>query len=310
MSKILFSTLEVGRTYEFDCLMTSATEKLTKKLDPFVTITFSDGEGTLDANMFQTSMSDIEKYIKKVVRVNMMVSLYNGNTSYTVKTIVNSNDTDIGEFVLKAPIEGPDMYEEIMKYLRSCKSNLRVVAINLYEQNKEKLMYWSAAKSMHHNIYGGLLYHTLRMIRNAHMICKTYPALNRDLLIIGCALHDIGKLQELDTDELGVADYSVVGNLFGHLLLGVQMVANEAAKGDYNPEEVMLLEHMIASHHGKLEYDAIKTPRTVEAQVLSYIDDMDAKIYAFEHALESVEPGEMGQGNMMLGNAKLYKPLV
>ena len=310
MSKILFSTMEIGRTYQSDYLLMNVTEKVAKNGNPFVTMTFSDGEGTLDANMFQTAMDDVQMHIKKIVNVTLACSEYNGSASYTVKKVSASPNADIGEFILKAPIDSVAMYDEIMKYIRSCKSDCRVIAINLFEQNKEKLMYWSAAKSMHHNIYGGLLYHTLRMVRNAHNICKTYPALNRDLLVLGCVLHDIGKLQELDTDELGVADYSIAGNLFGHLLLGVQMVANEAAKGDYNPEEVMLLEHMIASHHGKLEYDAIKTPRTIEAQVLHYIDDMDAKIYAFETGLDSVEPGAMGQGNLMLGNAKIYKPLV
>lgn len=310
MSKILFSDMEIGRTYNVDCLLTKGTEKIASNGNTYMVLSFSDGQKSLDANMFSVNHTDVEQYFKTVVTATIACSLYNEKPSYTVRGLKANTSVDIGEFILKAPYEGVAMYDEILKYLGACKSDLRTIAINLYEQNKEKLLYWSAAKSMHHNIYGGLLYHTVRMVRSAYCICRAYPELNRDLLIIGCVLHDIGKLQELETDGLGVADYSILGNLFGHLYLGAQMVDKEAAKGNYNPEEVMLLEHMIVSHHGKLEFDAIKTPRTLEAQVLNYIDDMDAKIYAFESRLESAEPGEMVQGNLMLGNAMLYKPLI
>jgi 3'-5' exoribonuclease len=127
--------------------------------------------------------------------------------------------------------------------------------------------------------------------------------------LIGAALHDIGKLIELDTDNIGAADYSLAGNLFGHLYLGIQMVEQVASTGRYDRNEVVQIEHMIASHHGKQEFGAIQTPHTLEAQVLNFIDDMDAKIYVFENELSQLESGELATtGKTMLQNARVWKP--
>ena len=182
------------------------------------------------------------------------------------------------------------------------------LTIRLLNSNKEAFCKSSAAHSIHHDMRGGLLYHTFRMVYNALYVSKVYTTLNLELLVCGTALHDIGKLTELDTDELGSADYSVDGRLFGHAVIGMEMVSEEAKKGPYNEEEVRQLRHMIASHHGSLEYGAITTPATPEAFILHELDMIDSRMYIFEKEMGKVDPGEMTDRIFALENSSLYRP--
>ena len=116
---------------------------------------------------------------------------------------------------------------------------------------------------------------------------------NGDIITAGVILHDIGKLKELDTDDLGSASFTTEGRLFGHLLLGVMMI-EEVAKEIGTPNEIVeQLEHIIASHHGKYEYGAIALPATKEAEIVYMLDMADSRIYMYEEAYKKVEPGEM-----------------
>ena len=179
---------------------------------------------------------------------------------------------------------------------------------SIYEENKTKLLYWSAAKSVHHNCYGGLLYHTLRMMRSAFTLTKVYTTINKDVLFAAVALHDIGKITELETDELGVADYTVDGTLFGHALLGIEMI-NAKASG-YNPELIRLLKHCLAAHHGQLDWGAVTIPAIPEAMMLHQIDMIDSRMYQFEKAIEEItEPGQLGDKVFGLGT-KVYRPTI
>ena len=177
----------------------------------------------------------------------------------------------------------------------------------IYEKNKEKLLRWSAAKSMHHNCYGGLLYHSLRMALSAKRICQIYTKANRGLVIIGCLLHDIGKLKELDTDIMGNASYTVNGNLFGHLMLGVRMVEDYTKDLTINSDELEQLQHIIASHHYNQEWGAISQPKTIEAFIVAKLDDFDAKMYMIEKGLDELESGEISEKPIYDG-IRLYKP--
>ncbi len=134
-----------------------------------------------------------------------------------------------------------------------------------------------AAKAMHHAWLGGLLEHTLGVARLALKVTPLYPQINLDLVLTGALLHDIGKVYEL-TYERNL-DYSTPGRLLGHVMIGVRMLQEKAAtlKG-FPASTLMLLEHLILSHHGEYEYGSPKRPKTQEAILLNFIDDIDAKI--------------------------------
>ena len=148
------------------------------------------------------------------------------------------------------------------------------------------------------------------MIKAAEQICGIYPSLNRELLLIGTALHDIGKLKELETNEFGISEFTPEGNLSGHTLCGIEMLNNAVTEMEEapDPEEYKQVKHMIASHHGLLEHGAIVVPATAEAMVLNNLDLIDSRMYMFEEALTGIEPGTVSGSIWALDGAHIYKP--
>jgi len=142
-----------------------------------------------------------------------------------------------------------------------------------------------AAKSMHHVFIGGLLEHSLAVADLADDVCRRYPDLKRDLLVVGALLHDVGKIAELDYRRS--FDYTDAGKLIGHIVLGAQMVELKIRELDDFPEQdALLLGHLLLSHHGQYEFGSPKRPKTVEAVILNFIDDLDSKINGVQLHIE------------------------
>lgn len=147
-----------------------------------------------------------------------------------------------------------------------------------------------AAKRLHHARLGGLLEHTLSVCRMIRIISKHYQKLREDLLLTAGVLHDVGKIKELQAPWK--PDYTTEGRLLGHVVMGLRMLDERLHKHpEISPEEALLLKHMIASHHGQLEFGSPKRPKTLEALVLYMLDDLDAKVDAFQEHLEK-DPGD------------------
>ena len=197
------------------------------------------------------------------------------------------------------------MIYQIIADITDC--DLRTVTEYLIKQNEKNFRMWSAAKSVHHNYLRGLLYHICRIVANIKCISEVY-GLNKDLLMSAAILHDIGKLRELKMDSIGNAEYTKEGNLYGHLYLGAVMVqeACETTMVSKSSNSIQLLIHMILSHHGKLEYGAVKSPETREAYVLHLLDDMDSKLWVYEDIMKNTEPGTFSQPNRWLDGTVVY----
>ena len=200
------------------------------------------------------------------------------------------------------------MFDELMKAALSFKdSELKALVTELLNEYKEKLLYWPAAFRLHHAIRGGLLYHTLSILRMAQGVADIYPFIDRDLLFAGVILHDIAKTEEFDVAQTGIASgYSTDGNLVGHLVRGAMAVDRCGKKLGISENTLMLVEHMIISHHGEPEFGAAVRPMFLEAEILSSLDTLDAKIYEIEQACRAVEPGEFTPRQWALDNRKLY----
>ena len=322
-----FSNTEIGSTYNYTVLVTEMTEKVSKTDKPFVNFTFSDGVDKVTANYFDKTedvMLALGVDVGRVVDLTFSVKTYNNKKNYIVENVIPCPDPEakVEKFVQSPPFGIDIMYKKIIECIKKSTGrdydvnvpgvpdddySAAALTIRLLNSNKEAFCKSSAAHSIHHDMRGGLLYHTFRMVYNALYVSKVYTTLNLELLVCGTALHDIGKLTELDTDELGSADYSVDGRLFGHAVIGMEMVSEEAKKGPYNEEEVRQLRHMIASHHGSLEYGAITTPATPEAFILHELDMIDSRMYIFEKEMGKVDPGEMTDRIFALENSSLYR---
>ena len=305
-----FKELKMNERTATVCLLQAVNEAETKSGKPYCRLTLSDGESVITANIWDRKKEEIRIPEKSLVGVEMYPKPYNDTISYEVyKYMPAPSDAQIEDFVIHAPYKGEDMYEDILKVVSSaCDSPLSDLVKGIYEENKEKLLYWSAAKAVHHACYGGLLYHTMRMVRAALVLCRVYTGIKKDVLLAGVALHDIGKLVELDTDSLGVADYSVDGTLFNHAYLGMRMVEQKAAVLGTPEELTRQVLHIIASHHGQLEWGAMCLPATPEASLVHEIDMIDSRQYQYEEQLKDLAPGELSERVFGLG-AKVYRPL-
>lgn len=221
----------------------------------------------------------------------------------------NADDgVKVEDFVAAAPLAGKDMYEQVMGFARRIEDeDIRKVCFNFLESNRKELMYYPAAKAMHHAIRSGLLYHMVRMLQLADGVGNVYDNLDKDLLFAGVILHDIEKINELSSDELGLADYTLEGELLGHLVMGVKNIARYCEEANVPKEKSLVLQHMVLSHHQRPEYGSPKMPMIPEAEMLHYIDMMDARLYSFEDALKDIAPGEMSDRVFSLENRRVYR---
>ncbi|MDO8167890.1 HD domain-containing protein [Candidatus Phytoplasma melaleucae] len=210
-------------------------------------------------------------------------------------------------FFTCAPLSFDAIAALIEKFLSIIKNPiLKRITFNLYTKNKQKFLISPAAFKMHHNYYGGLGYHTTNMLKIAELLSPMYPCLNVDLLYSGIILHDMFKIQEFDFTQ---KNYTKEGILLGHLILGVNHIHEEAVLLNVqNQEEILLLKHLIISHHGLLEYGAFKKPQTSEAFLLWHLDNIDAKLTVLKEILEKTDKGDFSDPLAILEKKCFYKP--
>ena len=217
-------------------------------------------------------------------------------------------DSALRLFYAKSPIERTDAIKLVNEYIEKIENKIiKDITKALIEKYHDKYFIYPAAAKLHHAYVGGLAYHSIGMAKFADGFIENYPYLNKDYIYAGILLHDIGKVTELT----GVMDtaYSLKGQLLGHLVLGAMEIEDVAKKLGYeNTDEVMLLEHMLVSHHGLPQFGAAKKPTTPEALVLWYIDTIDSKFRVLGEVLENTEPGSYTEAIGVLDKMKVYKP--
>ena len=187
-------------------------------------------------------------------------------------------------------------------------SDYRAVCWKLMDRYGERFASIPAGKSMHHSFVGGLLMHTLYMVRTADYLAKLYePVIDRSLLLAGTLLHDFAKCDEFVTSSLGlVTEYSVRGQLLGHLVMGAQAAAEAAGELGVPEEKSTLLQHMLLSHHGEPEFGAAVRPMCAESELLSMIDLIDSRMEIYQESLEDVPAGQFSKRVFAL-DKKIYR---
>lgn len=315
-----FSETAVGETLKRPALVTSIKEARDKNGNAFVKVSLQDGVSEIIPNMFGTSRDDLQRLGVAegcIADVSLSVGEYAGSKNFTISKIAPTaaNDVTIDDFIRTPPLKADDMLDEIIELLNSSANDydgqcdpLSDLAVNMIESVKERFKTSSAAISMHHNMKSGLIYHTYRMVKAADAICTVYTDLDRELLLCATALHDIGKVWEYNTNLYGDAEFTTAGILFGHLYLGASLVKKFSKDGSYNTEKVQLLTHMILSHHGTMEFGAVKPPAFAEAFALHYIDNLDAKIGTCENYYSTLKPGEVTDKKPFGLDNRIYRP--
>ena len=280
--------------------------------DNFLNVTISDKTGTLkgvvwdNVNQIATGITSGD-----FAYVNGSVSEYKGALQVVIKKMepFPPDRIDPSDFLPQTSRNIEDMFERLMKRANSITTDYLKALINAFFNDREfvnKFKTAPAAKKMHHAYIGGLLEHTVSMASLADKIAGHYGGVNRDLLLTGAILHDIGKIDEFDYQSK--IDYSDKGRLLNHIVIGIKMV-DDKLSGIHNfPEDQMLLlKHMIVSHHGTREFGSPEPPKTIEAILLNYIDEIDSKVNGIRDFIASEDPDETWTSYHRLLERHFYK---
>lgn len=260
---------------------------------------------------------------KESAIVTFKTTEYQGSIQGTVERIEGVEPNSIPDLESLIPL-APDTFDFYWFELQNLVNNfsnelLKGIIIQLLNDNKHRLRI-PAAKTMHDACVNGLLHHTYRMAKAADCIRDVYPEANWDLVIAGAIAHDIGKVAEFIPDSFGlVKDYSRQGKLLGHQIGGILLLRSSFTRyregKSFSQEEEALqseihdvLSHMIESHHGKPEFGSAIPPKIMEARILNYLDELDAKIVQFGDAESKILPGNFSEGKVFGLDAQIYRP--
>ena len=307
------ATLRAGDPVDQYLLIKQSTKGVTTMGKPFLTLILQDKSGSIEAKLWDAVDEQVKLYpAAQVVHIIGEIQDYRGKLQLRIKQIRQSQPEEnigVNDLIQSSETPKEELFEELRQYFFEIKNpNISRITHHLLKKFQEPLLTYPAATKNHHEYASGLLEHETSMLRLAKSICDLYPTLNRDLLYAGVILHDIGKVIELSGPVSTV--YTAKGNLLGHINIMVSEVEKAASELEIDGEEVMLLEHMVLSHHGKEEYGSPKKPMLQEAEMLFYIDNIDAKMNMLKRALSKTEPGEFTERLFALDNRSFYKPTI
>ncbi len=297
-----------------DCflLVKASTKKTSSKGDEYLDMTLADKSGEINAKLWSYVPAVHGEYQPgDIVKVRGSVSQYNGADQLRIEKIRHStpgDQVDTSQLVQSADYSGEEMFAELIKIAEGFKDgDLRAIVTTLLSEHKEALLYWPAAFRLHHAIRSGLLMHTLSIVRLAQRVAEVYPFIDADLLLAGAMLHDIAKTTEYEITPSGLASgYTVQGNLIGHLAQGAMMIGDTAKKLGIDSEAVILLQHMVLSHHGEPDFGAAVRPAFIEAELLSQLDMLDARMFEMREATDAAAKGDFTGKLWSMDNRKLY----
>lgn len=301
---------EIAQGYFLIRSVESRTASNNKK---YLDLTLADKTGEINTKMWHCTEQDEANYIEnKLVKVRGNVTKWQGRLQYIIEKIRLSTEKDnlkVEDFVPTAPFPADEMFDEVLEYAARIKdSEIKMLVDIILEENKDMLMYYPAAQKNHHSYRSGLLYHVTSMLKVGESLSLVYEFINTDLLYAGIILHDIAKLFEMDSSELGiVSEYTMEGNLLGHIVQGIKMIEKTAKEIDMDEEKAIVLQHMILSHHNEPEYGSPKRPMIPEAELLHHIDTIDARMFDMKKNLDDISEGDFSDRIWLLNNRKVYK---
>ncbi|MCP9331337.1 3'-5' exoribonuclease YhaM family protein [Lactobacillus kefiranofaciens] len=284
-----------------------------KKDNLYLAMQFGDGSGEIRGNYWDANHQDAATFSTgTIVELNGKREEYQGRPQiriYSLRVVGPQEGYELDQFVKSAPEPIDEMKKEINSFLAQVQNpTWKSIVEYLLKKWGKRFYDYPAGKSNHHAVRGGLAFHTLSMLRDAKGLADNYEQINRSLLYAGCIVHDMGKVLELSGPV--ATQYTAEGNLVGHLVLIDEqiMLAAQDLGIDLESEDLLLLRHMVLSHHGRFEYGSPKLPALLEAELLHRIDDLDAAVYAVTNALQHTPKGEFTESLSSQENKRYYRP--
>ena len=304
--------LQKDMRYEGFLMVRSAEKRKDVKGNDYVDMNLSDRTGEINCKIWNWDPGASAPETGSALKVRGTVQEYNGRLQLRVEKWRNTtaeDPVDMSLLVPCAPRKPEEMMAEIRETLDSFRNEkLRRLTEGMLETAGSDLNWFPAAQRMHHAERSGLLHHTSDMLRLAKGVLEVYPWLNRDLLLAGVIIHDLGKIEELKSDKAGnVTDYTRSGQLLGHLVRGITTLNRVADRLEIHGETVELLEHMLLSHHGESEYGSPKAPMFPEAEMLHWLDMMDARMNTMKSTEDKTPEGAFSEKIFSL-DRRVYHP--
>ena len=306
------SDLQDGMVFD-DIFALAAARMNQAKNGPYWQLTLQDRSGALEAKIWFPASQQYEALqAEQFVRVQGRISTFKDQLQANINSLqmIDPTDIDRTEFLPSSATPPPELLEEIETILKhdvtypGWKKFYKKVLGN--QDIRQALLTAPGGKSIHHAYVGGLLEHTLGVLKACRAMSDLYPALDRDLLLVAATFHDLGKAYEISH---GISrEYTSPGKLLGHIHLGLEVLTPFLNKSDLDEGLILHFKHLILSHHGQYNYGSPKLPMTHEAMVLHMADNLDAKMNTMDHALEKTET-ENWSGYQRCLERDLYVPV-
>ena len=292
------NTLKEGDSIRSIYLCKSKRVAETRNGKPYDNLVLQDKTGTLDGKVWDPNSNGIADYDElDFIEVFGEVISYNNNLQLNIKQLRKpyEDEYSVADYMPTSEKSTDVMYEELLSYIKQVENKYLHALLEYYFVNDEvfvkKFKAHSAAKSVHHSFSGGLLEHTLSIVKMCEYYVNAYPILSRDLLYTAAMFHDIGKTKELSTFPEN--DYTDDGQLLGHIVMGVEMISEGVRNIEGFPAKIASeLKHCVIAHHGELEYGSPKKPALAEAVALHFADATDAKLQTLTEIFKDKEGTE------------------
>lgn len=281
-----------GRVFDGYFLLLSRQQRSTKSNKPYLNLILGDKTGQLEGRVWDLNDPRVWKDAAKgdIVKARGCVARFDDRLQMKVEQLRRATwgEVEKTDLLPATTYDVNQLWQKLLWYVESfTEPHLKQLLTTMLSDPRMAELYREApaARQLHHAWLGGLLEHVVSLLNLGDRVAPHYPVLQRDLLLTGVILHDIGKIRELSW-AVGF-DYTIEGTLLGHIQMGVEMVEKAIdSLPDFPPRLKTLVVHMILSHHGKLEYGSPKLPMIPEALVLNFLDDLDAKMQAMASEFE------------------------
>ncbi|MBW2638177.1 MAG: HD domain-containing protein [Deltaproteobacteria bacterium] len=293
---IYIKDIKPGERVSDTFLVSEKNMAVSQKGNSYLSLRLRDKTGDVDGRVWD-HVDEMNRIFQKgdVIRIHSRAVSFRNVIQLSISEIQALDETEIdpSDYSPTSKLDTKEMYEALMGLIETVENpHLKNLLTSTFGDGEtaEAFQTAPAAKGFHHSYIGGLLEHTLSVTRLIDHVARHYGKADRDLLITGGILHDIGKIVEFSYRKM--IDYTDEGRLIGHIVLGLEMVNKKIDEIEDFPEDLALeLRHILLSHHGVLEYGSPKRPKTVEALIVNYMDDLDAKVNAFREYIEDSDDG-------------------
>lgn len=315
----MIKDLELKKEVIIPMMIEDLDEKIDSKNNPYISFTGKDKTGSLDCRLWGydlNKLGDIKNgdivmakgYVEEFNNKKQFKILKSDKGRYMLRPSKDEDNLNLEDFIRVSPSPYGLMISEINEMIfKYSNIELQRLCLRFLDKYKNELEYYPGAKNVHHAYKTGWLYHIYNMMKMGNSLADIYN-LNKDLLLTGVLLHDIGKIPAMVSDLNGcVNDFTLEGAMLEHIVLGIKMLADLTKDIEIKKETITLIEHMISSHHGNLEWGSPVMPMFPEAEALHYLDNMDAKLNIMSEILDTVEEGKTTEKIFSLGNRRIYK---